>query len=55
METYCVSYKKYTTNENCSVGKNEQNRLILIIKLCYFVARKKSPFIKNNKLHNFND
>ena len=29
METYCVSYEKYTANENCSVGKNKQNRLIL--------------------------
>ena len=23
METYCVSYKKYTATTNCSVGKNK--------------------------------
>ena len=28
METYCVSCKKYTGNENLSVRKTNQNRLM---------------------------
>ena len=30
METYCLSYKKYTANENSSVRKTKQNRLMLL-------------------------
>ena len=30
METYCVNCKKYTTNENASVRKTEQNRLLML-------------------------
>ena len=30
METYCVSCKKYTANENSSVRKTKQNRLMLL-------------------------
>ena len=30
METYCVSCKKNTTNENSSVRKTQQNRLTLL-------------------------
>ena len=30
METYCVSCKKYTANENSSVRKTKLNRLILL-------------------------
>ena len=33
METYCVSFKKNTANENSSIRKTKQNRLMLI-KLC---------------------
>ena len=29
METYCVSCKKYTENENSNVRKTKQNRLIV--------------------------
>ena len=29
METYCVSCKKYTANENSTVRKTKQNRLML--------------------------
>ena len=30
METYCVSCKKYTANENSSVRRTKQNRLMLL-------------------------
>ena len=30
METYCVKCKKYTANENSSVRKTNQNRLMLL-------------------------
>ena len=29
-ETYCVSCKKYTTNEDTSIRKTKQNRLMLL-------------------------
>ena len=48
METYCVSCKKYTANENSSVRKTKQNRLILW-------GKKKTTFVKNKELHNFNN
>ena len=30
METYCISWKKNTANENSSVRKSIQNRLMLL-------------------------
>ena len=30
METYCVSCKKYTENENSDARKTKQNRLMLL-------------------------
>ena len=30
MATYCVSFKKYNANENSSVRKTRQNRLMLL-------------------------
>ena len=30
METYCVSYKKYTENKNSNVGKAKQSRITLL-------------------------
>ena len=30
METYCVRCKKYTANENSSVKRTKQNRLMLL-------------------------
>ena len=52
METYCVSSKKYTGNENSNVRKTKQNRLMLLsnFSIC---GKKKSTFIKNKELHNF--
>ena len=54
METYCVSCKTYTTNENSSVRKTKQNRLMLLSN-CAVCGKKKSTFIRNQELHNFNN
>ena len=54
METYCVSCKKYTANKNSSVRKTKQNRLMFLSK-CAICGKKKSNFIKNKELNNYND
>ena len=46
METYCVSCKKNTANENSSVRKTKHNRLMLLSN-CVICDKKKSNFIKN--------
>ena len=51
METYYVSCKKYTANENSSVRKTEENRLMLLSK-CAICGKRKSIFIKNQELSN---
>ena len=51
METYCVSSKKYTGNENSSVRKTKQNRLMHLLN-CAICGKKKSTFIKNQELNN---
>ena len=51
METYCVSCKKYAANENSSVRKTKQNRLILLSN-CAICGKKKSTFIKNQEISN---
>ena len=43
MNTYCAVIKKNTENENLTVRKNT------------IFGKKKSTFIKNKDLHNFND
>ena len=53
MEAYCVSCKN-TVNENSSVRKTKQNRLMLLSN-CAVCGKKKSPFIKNKELHNFDN
>ena len=50
MEMYCVSCKKNTANENSSVRKTKQNRLMLLSD-CFVCGKKKSMFIKNEELH----
>ena len=50
METYYVSCKKYTPNENSSVKKTKQKRLILLSNCA--ISSKKSTFIKNKELSN---
>ena len=54
METYCVSRKKYTANENSRVRKTTQNRLMLLSN-CAIYDNKKVNFIKNKELRNFNN
>ena len=49
-----VSCNKNTENENSSVKKTKQNRLMLLSN-CYICGRKKSTLIKNKELHNFSD
>ena len=49
METYFVSYKKNIANENSSVRKTKQNRLI-VLSNCAVCGKKKSRFAKNQKL-----
>ena len=50
MEKYCVSCNKNTANENSSVRKTKQNRLMLLSN-CAVCGKKKSRFIKNQELH----
>ena len=52
METYCVSWKKYIANENSSVRKTKENRLMLLSN-CTICGKNKSIFGKNKKLYNF--
>ena len=52
METYCLSCKKYTRNENSNVRKTNQKRLMLLSN-CSVCGNKKLTFIKNKELHNF--
>ena len=51
MGTYCVSCKKNTANENSSVRKTKQNRLMLLSNWAD-CGKKKSTFIKNKELNN---
>ena len=51
MEMYCVGCKKKSTaNENSSIRKTKQNRLMLLSN-CSVCGKKKSMFIKNEELH----
>ena len=50
---YWVTCKKYTANKNSSVRKIKQNRLI-ILSNCTICGKKKSTFIKNHEIRNFN-
>ena len=51
MGTYCVSCKKYTTNENSSVRKTKHNRL-MILSNCAVCGKRKSTFTKSQKVSN---
>ena len=56
METYCISCKKKkenTANQNSNVRKTNQNRLMLLSNFS-ISGKKKSNFIQNKELHNFN-
>ena len=54
MATYCVSCKKNIGNENSSFRKAKQIRFMLLSN-CAVSCKKKSNFIRNKELHNFND
>ena len=49
METYCVSCKKYSANENSSFRKTEQNRLMLLSD-CAVCGKKNPLLLKIKKL-----
>ena len=51
METYCVSCKRNTENENSIVRKSKQNGLMLLSNAAVY-EKKKSTFIKVNKIIN---
>ena len=50
-EAYCESCKKYTANENSSVKKTKQDRLMLLSN-CAVCGKKNSTFIKKKELSN---
>ena len=51
MESYCVSSKKNTANENSSLKETKQNRLMLLSN-CAVCGNKKSTFLKNKEHSN---
>ena len=46
METYYVSCKEYTTNENSNVRKTKQKKIRGFIKLCYLWQENVNFYIK---------
>ena len=54
METYSVGCQKNTDNENSSIRKTKQNRLMLISK-CAICGKKNLTFIKNQVLDHFSN
>ena len=50
METYCVSCKKYTANENLSVKKKRKKKKRLMhLSNCAICGKKRSTFFKRTK------
>ena len=54
METYCVSCEENTANENSSVRETTEDKL-RVLSNCAVCDKKKSTFIKNQVLNNFNN
>ena len=54
METYWVSCKKRNGNENSSVIKTKQKKLMLLSNFCV-CGQKKSTFITDQELSNCNN
>ena len=54
METYCISFKKYSAKKKSNVRKTKQNRLMLLSN-CAVCGKKKSAILKDKELYNFND
>ena len=51
METYRLSCINYTEIQNSNARKTKQTMLLLNCAVC---SKKKSTFIENKELHNFN-
>ena len=49
METYCISCKKYTANENSSVYR------LMLLSNCAICGKKKIIFIKNQEINNISN
>ena len=49
METYCVSFKKYTENENSNVRKTR----LMLLSTFTVCGKIKLTFIRNKELHIF--
>ena len=54
MEIYCVSCQKNTANENSSVKKSKQKRLMVLSNWA-FCGKKTSTFIRNRELNNISN
>ena len=54
METYYISCKKYTANENSKVRKTKQHKSMPLSN-CAACDKKKSIFIKIRELHYFDN
>ena len=54
MQSYCVSCKKNTENENSIVRKIKQNRLMLLSKLCC-LWQEKINFCLKKELNNISN
>ena len=50
LDTYCVSCKKNTSNENWSVRKTKQNSIMLLSN-CAICGKKRLTLIKNREDH----
>ena len=50
METYCLSCKRNTGNTYSTVKRTKENRL-MVVSNCAVYGKKKSRFIKSQKLH----
>ena len=53
MGSYCACCNKNAAIENSSVKKTKQNNMLL--SNCAIYGKKKSTFIKNQELNNFNN
>ena len=54
VESYCVSCEENTANENSSDRETTEDKL-MVLSNCAVCDKKKSTFIKNQVLNNFNN
>ena len=55
METYCLSYKKNTSNRNSSIRRTKQNRLMLLMARKSRGLKKSSQELHQVVFNNFNN